>query len=71
VAEEVSWQWEWVVAFFSCDMVPSFIHLFPFWGREADGGRGFSFPLLALTAHGVFHSFLLSLPSLVVQIRLN
>jgi hypothetical protein len=67
-------------------MVPSFIHFFHFWGREADRGRGFSFPLSALIAHGVFSYFLLSLllslflltcfsswslPSLVIQIDLN
>jgi hypothetical protein len=35
---------------------------FHFWRREADGGRGFSFPLSALSAHGLFPTFLLSQP---------
>jgi hypothetical protein len=36
----------------SCDMVPSFIHLFPFRGREADGDRGVF--LSSLSSHSTW-----------------
>jgi hypothetical protein len=73
--------------FLPCDQVPSFYTPFSIFGVEMlMEVEGFSIPLLALKAHGVFPSFLLSLPfslfllacfsswslpSLVIQIGLN
>jgi hypothetical protein len=61
--ELVAYRWEWVDGLVApvTRSLPLYT-FFHFWGGEADGGRGFSFPLSALTAHGLFPSFLLSLP---------
>jgi hypothetical protein len=63
-----------------------FIHLFPFWGGDADGGRGVFHSSLSsqstwcvpiFSPFSAFFTFLLacfsswSLPSLMIQIGLN
>jgi hypothetical protein len=63
VAEEWSIDGSGWMAFSSYDQVPSFYTSFSFFGVEMlMEVEGFSIPLLALKARGMFPSFLLSLP---------
>jgi hypothetical protein len=87
VAEGVFCRWEWVDGLVASDHGPFLYTPFSIFGVERlMEVEGFSFPLSALTSHGLFPSFLLSLPfslflltcfsswslpSLVIQISLN
>jgi hypothetical protein len=63
VAAEVFCQGEWVDGLVAPVTRSLLLYtFFHFWSGDADGGRGFFFPLSALTSHGLFPSFLLSLP---------
>jgi hypothetical protein len=63
VAEEVLCRWEWVDGLVAPVTWSLPLYTFFHFGVEKlmEVG-GFSFPLSALTAHGLFPSFLLSLP---------